>query len=393
MDFGFTPEQEQLRQEARTFVRENPPERFPRQMEDEGYGFGGWSREYSQELAKKGWLALTWPQKYGGLGRRLSDRFALMDQLAYLRAPTMGHFFGDSVSGSLLRHGTEEQRQRFLPRMAKAELIFCTPMSEPNAGSDLLGLQTRAIPDGDGFLLRGQKVWASGAFISDWGMTLARTDPSGPRHLSITAFLVDLRLPGVTIRPVADATGDLSFSEVFYDDVRIPRENVLGEINKGIPLMLDALEGDRLWARCIRAAASSRDLEDMVAYLKGTAHGRDALRHNPTLRHSLANMAIEVQVCRLLTYRALCLMDQGKTLVHEASIMKTFADELGQRAAQVAMRVLGPYGVLGRNARLAPFAGRFARLYLYGPGLTIAGGTSEIQRNTIATRGLGLPRS
>ncbi|MBI2916446.1 MAG: acyl-CoA dehydrogenase family protein [Chloroflexi bacterium] len=392
MDFAFSPEQDQLRAEVRSFVRKNPPERFPCQIQDEGYGFGGWSREYTRALGATGWLALTWPQKFGGLGRPLRDRFVLLDELAYHRAPQMAHFFNDSVGPSFLVHGTEEQRQRFLPAMARAELLFCTPMSEPNAGSDLLGLQTRAIPQGDGFVLRGQKVWSTGAFLSDWGMTLARTDPEAPRHQGITAFLVDLRSPGVTVRPIADGSGHLSFTEVFYDDVKVPGENVLGGINRGIPMMFDALEGDRLWARCVRASGSQRDLEDLIAYARQTDQGREALRHNPTLRHSLANMAVEIHVCRLLTYRAVCLIDQGKTLVHEASIMKTFADELGQRMAQVAMQLLGAHGLLAQESRRAPFNGRFAYQFVFRPGLTIAGGTSEIQRSTIATRGLGLPR-
>lgn len=392
MEFSLGPERERLREEVRSFVRENPPERFPAQLGDEGYGFGGWSREYSRALAAKGWLSVAWPQRFGGLGRGVVDKFVVMEELAYQRAPQMAHFFNDSVAINLLNHGTEEQRQRLLPPMARGDLIFCTPLSEPNAGSDLLGLQTRAVPDGDDFILRGQKVWSSGATVSDWGMTLARTDPNAPRHQSISAFLVDLRSPGVTIRPLVDPTDEPSFAEVFFDEVRVPRANILGEFNRGIPLMLEALEGDRLWARCIRSAASSRDLENLVGYVRDDRQGRQALRRDPTLRHLLAEMAIEIRVCRMLAYRAIWLVDQGKALTHEASILKTFADELGQRMVQAAMRVLGHHGLLVGDSGRAPFGGRFTRLYIWGPGLTIAGGTSEMQRNTIASRGLGLPR-
>jgi alkylation response protein AidB-like acyl-CoA dehydrogenase len=392
MDFRFTEEQIKLRQEVREFLAVTSPERFPCQIRDEGYGFGGWSFEFSRELAKKGWLGIPWPKEYGGLGMPLMNMFVVKDELAYHGAPTMAHFFNDSMGLSFLVHGHEEQKKSFLPRMARGEIFFCTGLSEPNAGCDLLGLQMKARPLGDDFILSGQKIWTTGAFLADWSLMAVQTDPQAPRPKRISTFLVDLKSPGCTVRPLVDMTGNQSLSEMFFDEVKVPRRNLLGPLHAGFQLVLESLEGDRFWGRCVRASGTRRNLEKMIAYCRETKHRGIPLSEDALIRHQLADLAVEIEVCRALTYRCLSLLDKGVTLTHEASVLKTFADELGQRAARLWMQILGPAGQLWKDNEGLTIHEQVAHEYLFAPALTIAGGTSEIQRNTIALRGLGLPR-
>lgn len=392
MNFKFTDEQERLRQEVRDFIKANPVEKFPCQIKDEGYGFGGWSYEFSRQLGKKGWLSIAWPKEYGGLGMSLMDMFIVKDELAYFRAPTMANFFNDSVGLSILAHGSEEQKREFLPKMSRGEIFFCTGLSEPNSGSDLLSLETRANLEGDYFIINGQKLWTSGAFLSDWLLVVVKTDLQAPRHKGISTILVDLKTPGITVRPVADMTGSKSFSEVFFDEVKVPKSNLLGELNRGFQQVIETLEGDRFWGRCVRASASRKALEEMVCYCQEIKDNGTVLAKDPVIRDKLAEIAIEIEICRLLSYRCIVLLDKGVTLTHEASILKTFADELGQRASNLWMQILGMAERLDENERWGPLRTQMTHEYLFSPALTIAGGTSEIQRNTIAIRGLGLPR-
>jgi len=392
MDFRFSEQEEKLREEVRQFCQEEPPESFPCEIEDEGYGFGGWSRAFTRRLGEKGWLAIAWPKEYGGLGRSIMERFVAAEELAYHRAPQYGHLFGDAVGAGIVRYGTEEQKRDFLPKMARAEILWSTGLSEPGAGSDLLNTATRAVKDGDDYIINGQKIWPTGAHLAEWCLILARTDPEAPKSRGLSTFLVDVRSPGVTVNPIIDMSGAESFNEIFLEDVRVPKSCLLGEENRGLPLVFECLEGDRFWGRCLRHAGSKKDLEELVEYVNQSKYDGQNLKENQVIRDMLAEIAIELEVCRMINYKAAWLLNKGDSISWESSVVKTFADELGQRIANVGLQILGPQVQLRGKSKWASLRKRFTFLYTFNRGLTLAGGTSEIQRTTIALRGLGLPR-
>ena len=392
MDFRFSEREEKLREEVRQFCQQEPPENFPCEIEDEGYGFGGWSRAFTRRLGEKGWLAIAWPKEYGGLGGSIMERFVAAEELAYHRAPQYGHLFGDAVAAGILAHGTEEQKRDFLPKMARAEILWSTGLSEPGAGSDLLNTATRVVKDGDDYIINGQKIWPTGAHLAEWCLILARTDPEAPKSRGLSTFLVDVRSPGVTVNPVIDMSGSKSFCEIFLEDVRVPKSCLLGEENRGLPLVFACLEGDRFWGRCLRHAGSKKDLEELVEYVNEARYDGRSLKENQVLRDTLAEIAVELEVSRMINYKSAWLLNKGASISWESSVVKTFADELGQRIANVGLQILGPQVQLREDSKWASLRKRLTFLYNFNRGLSLAGGTSEIQRTTIALRGLGLPR-
>ena len=288
--------------------------------------------------------------------------------------------------------GSEELKRELLPKATVGEITFWEGFSEPNAGSDLLSLTTRAVADGDYFIVNGQKTWNSNAQLADYGCTAVRTDPEAPRHKGISLLIIDMKTPGVQAVPIKDMSGGTPFSEVFFEDVRVPKKNLIGEVNQGLPFILSGLEGDRFWGRCVKAPYLQRLLEEVVDYCKETNVNGEPLSENPLIRHKLAQLAIEIEACRVLFYRPLTMIHKGQPLTYEACAAKTYADELGQRFANTAMQILGLYGQLEPSSKWAPFRGEMERLYLNSIGHSLAGGSSEIERNTVAIRGLNLPR-
>lgn len=393
MEFRFSELEEKLRSEVREFCQNEPPENFPCEIEDEGYGFGGWSRAFTQRLGQKGWLSISWPKEYGGMGGTIMERFVAAEELAYYRAPQYGHLFGDAVAAGILRYGTEEQKLDFLPKMAKGEILWSTGLSEPGAGSDLLNTSTRALKDGDDYIINGQKIWPTGAHLAEWCLLLARTDPNAPKSKGLSTFLVDVRSPGVTVNPIVDMASAKSFNEIFLEDVRVNKKYLLGQENRGLPLVFEALEGDRFWGRCLRHAGSRKDLEELVDYVNDTRYDGHSLRDNQLIRDSLAEIAVELEVSRMINYKAAWLLNKGESISWESSVVKVFADELGQRIARLGIHILGPQLELAEDGKWAKLRKRSTFLYEFNRGLSLAGGTSEIQRTTIALRGLGLPRS
>jgi len=385
MNFGFTEKEEAFRQEVQEFIRQEPPEKFVSDFPGE-YSWGDWSAEYTRRLGTKGYISRSWPKEYGGLGGSLMEQFIFLEEMVYHKAPVLSMIFLDSIARAIINYGNEKLKDELLPTIAKGELTFWEGFSEPNAGSDLLALETRAVEDEDGYVINGQKTWNSFAHLADYGFTLARTDPEAPRHQGISAFLVDMKSPGITVRPIMSMCGTTTFSEIFFDDVRVPRHYLLGEKNRGFPLLLVGLEADRLWARGPMCGGFKRILEQLVEYVKETGRGND-----PVIRQELAELATEIEVSRLFGYRAAGMANQGLTMTYEASMLKTFADELDQRLYYTGMRMMGLYSQLGTDSKWAPLKD-VVHEYLFSPGITLAGGSSEIQRSTIATRGLGLPR-
>jgi alkylation response protein AidB-like acyl-CoA dehydrogenase len=305
--------------------------------------------------------------------------------MAYHRAPTQLGVGPDRVGPTIILYGTNEQKAKHLPGIAGAETVWCQGFSEPGAGSDLASLQTRATIDGDSFVVNGQKIWTSLAHKADWCILLARTDPDAPKHKGISYLLVDMRLPGITVAPLVDITGRHSFNQIFFEDVRVPRDCLVGELNRGWYVGAATLDFERSGIN--RVVAGIRVYEELVAFARETG----AAGERPWVRGKLAELGIELTAGKLLAYRVASMQARGQIPNAEASMSKMYGSELQQRIAGAGMQMLGLGGQL-EDGRWAPLAGRLEQYYLSTSALTVAAGTSEIQRNIIAGRGLGLPR-
>jgi alkylation response protein AidB-like acyl-CoA dehydrogenase len=392
VDFAFTPEQEALRAELRAFLKEELPadwrvENDREAMTPEEFAF---SQRFARRLGERGWLTMAWPREYGGRAASQIEQLIFQEEMAYAGAP-LGFGFGTQLVGpTLMVWGTEEQRARFLPPIARAEAFWCQGFSEPGAGSDLASLQTRAERRGDDYIINGQKIWTSEGQYADWMILLARTNTEVPKHRGISYFLVDMRTPGITLRPLINLMNSHAFNQVFFDNVRVPAANLVGEENRGWYVATTTLDFERTGiARVIWAL---RQFEELVELVRAERERGARWARRPGVRTTLADLRIAFEAARLLCYRVAWLQTRGRIPNYESSMAKLFGSELNRRFGATAVNILGLAGQLERRARWAPLQGRLARTYLAGLSYTIAGGTSEIQRNIIATRGLGLPR-
>ena len=384
MDFAFTPEEEAFRQEVRAFLQEELRDR-------PSGGLEAWQfyRGFVKKLAEKGWHTLAWPTEWGGQGAGHMKQLVYNEEMAYHDAPAndMG---ADRVGPTIMLYGTDEQKRRFLPPIVRGEAVWCQGFSEPEAGSDLASLQTRAVQDGDEFVVNGTKIWTSLAHFAEWMILLARTDPEAPKHKGISYFLLDMKTPGITIRPLVDILNRHQFNEVFFDNVRIPRDCLLGELNRGWYVATATLDFERSGIQ--RVIGSLRTYEQLVDYARQTKRDGAPLLAQPLVRHKLAELKIEFEVGRLLAYRVAWMQGRGQVPNYEASVSKMYGSELAQRLANAGMQIMGLGGQLAPGSPWVPLRGSFETLYLSAAALTIAAGTSEVQRNIIAGRGLGLPR-
>lgn len=386
MEFHFTQEEDQFRSEIRQFLANNlPPDWDGTSIDEEDAA--AITRSFTRKLAARGWLAMAWPKEYGGQAAGHIRQLIYNEEMAYHLAPGAFNMGVAWVGPAIMLYGTDEQKQRYLPRIARGEDIWCTLYSEPAAGSDLAALQTRAVLEGDEFVINGHKIWTSGAHIADWGWLAARTDLDAPKHKGISTFVVNMKTPGITVRPLINMAGEHGFNEVFFDDVRIPKENLVGELNRGWYHIAVALDFERSGIQSY--AIARRTLQDLASLVR---NHRSTLLNLPTARLGLAERVIELNVGTLLAYRVAWMQSHGKVPNYEASMSKLFGSELTQRIAQTGMVIIGMCGQLMPGSLRAPLSGRYALAYLRAVSSTIAAGTSEIQRNIIATRGLGLPR-
>ena len=391
MDFGFSDEERAFAAEVRAFLRTHPPETFPEDGTDAGYGSGANSRPFLRALGAEGWLAMGWPKELGGQERPMIYQLILLEELAAAGAP-FGPLAGClQVGESIMRYGSPRLRRDLLPRVARGEISFWQGYSEPGAGSDLLSLKTRARRDGDAWIIDGHKIWSSHAGIADFGTVLARTDPSLRRHRGLSMFVVANDLPGLDIRPIRSLTGEVYHYEVFLDGVRVPDDYLLGREGEGFAQLLKGLDTDRFWGRFYKAPFLRRVLGLLAEYANATEHRGVPLSRDPVVRQRLASAAAEVAALRALFYRVGWLLAEGRPATAESAVAKVMGDELGQRVMALGMEILGQYGPLRRGSRGAALAGLIEHQYLASTGHTIAGGTSEILRTTVATRGLGLP--
>ena len=391
MNFTFTPEQEAFRSEVREFIeKEFPPERRGMYRDFLSMFAGGaeqwdFSREMRRKLGAKGWLSIAWPKEYGGRDSPTLQHI-LVEELAYHKCPGWDTAGAGMLAPMLLRSGSEEQKKRFLPPMARGEPSWCELLSERDAGSDLAALQTRAVEKDDCFVMNGQKCWTSGAHHADWGFILVKTDPEAePKHRGISFFLLDMKTPGISITPIVNMAGEHEFNEVFLDDVRVPRENMVGEKNRGWYVVMGVLDFER--SAIPFHAIARRKLDDYIEHVRKTKIS------DPILRNRIAELIVESEVARLIHYRVVWMQDQGIVPNYESSIDKLFMTELNQKVTATACLDLGHYGALTEGSKWAPLDGHAPCLYLRALGDVIAMGSSEIARGVIAQRGLGLPRA
>jgi len=395
MDFTFTPEEEVFRQEVREWLKK---EITPRWIEldaglweetDESWAL---SREFQRKLGQKGWLAPAYPKEYGGSEMSHMRRLILAEELAYNRAPVSieAEISVNWVGPAMMLFGTEEQKKKYLTEVAKGEAIFCLGYSEPNAGSDLASLQTRAVEDGDYWVINGQKTWCSYAHYADYCWLGARTDPDVPKHKGISMFVVDMKTSGITVRPLINLLNRHSFNEVFFDDVRIPGDGLIGQKNNGWYQLVMALDFER--SLIGTAAVNQRMIEELVQYVIEAKRDGTPLANDPLIKDELAEMAVENEVLRMMCYRIAWMYSKNLHPSYESSMSLLFSSELLRRLANVGMRVLGHYGQLDVDSKWAVLNARIMRGYLSALSIGVGGGSNEIQRNIVAMRGLGLPR-
>ncbi|MBI3301816.1 MAG: acyl-CoA dehydrogenase family protein [Deltaproteobacteria bacterium] len=380
MDFALTPEQEAFRAQIREFLAQEMPSGS---SYEDGW-ITGYSPEFSRKLGARGWIGLTWPKQYGGQEKTYLDRVILTEELLRAGAPVAAHWLGDrQVGPALLAYGSEEQKAEILPRLTRGEIVFCLGMSEPGSGSDLASLRTKAVEEGDHFSITGQKIWTSFAHVADYAYLVARTDPNAPKHKGISEFLIDMKLPGVTVRPLVDLTGEHHFNEVFFDNVRVSKKWLIGEKNRGWYQIASQLDYERSGIE--RLLSNYPLFRDTVKYAQETGLTKD-----PLVRNQLAQLQIELDMGRFMVYKVAWMLSKGGVPNYEAAMAKCFCTEVEQRIAQTVSSLLGDYAVLLPGSSAARLAGRAAREYLYAPAYTIQGGTSNILRNIMAIRGLGL---
>ncbi|HEX9712884.1 MAG TPA: acyl-CoA dehydrogenase family protein [Actinomycetota bacterium] len=386
MDFDLSADDLSFRDELRGWLAEHPPPDIDvasdfREVET--------LREWQRTLAAGRWVGIHWPSEYGGRGASLVQVAIYNEELARARAPQiLGRAGVNLVGPTLMAHGTEQQKERWLPKILDASEIWCQFFSEPGAGSDLAGLSTRAERRGDTFYVTGQKVWSSYAKVADFGIALVRTDAEAPKHRGISMVAVPLDASGIDVRPLRQITGESEFNEVFFDEVPVPAENLIGNENEGWRVAGTTLANERgtsfVWKEQVLQEVA-RDLLLRTAVARG-------LYDDPLVRQKVAQSWMDVELFRLHNARTLTRLEKGEQVGPESSMVKLFWTETTQRMAEHAGAIIGSDALRLAEDPLAVDGGRWARAMLWSRAASIAGGTSEIQRNIIAERILGLPR-
>ena len=393
MDFAYTPAEEAFRGDLAAWLRANLPEHrktYP-PSDDElslhpDKSFDA-CRVWHRRMHADGWIGIHWPREYGGRGAGLVERMIYAEEMVAAGAPPGVNTVGLTIAGpAIMHHGTPEQRRRWLPPMLPADEIWCQGFSEPGAGSDLANLSTRAVIDGDDFVVTGQKVWTSNAHRSDYCILLVRTDPAAPKHKGISCLLVDMKTPGITIRPLVQVTGDAEFNEVFFDQVRVPREHLLGRLHGGWEVAITVLMYERM------ALGSMVVLHHFIDRVLALARSRDGAAADPVMRQRLAELYIGGRLLRLTSLRYLTRQLRGEAPGAEGSVLKLGFTESYRQMAEVATQLVGPYHQLWAGSDRAIDDGRWAFQALFALRFGIAGGTTEIQKGIIGERLLGLPK-
>ena len=347
--------------------------------------------KFRQKAIERGWLTISWPKEYGGKEFTHIEQAIFDERTSYHGVLNADVIAAGIVGPTLLRIGTKAQQEKWIPRIASGQIRMWLGYSEPNAGSDLAAIETTAIEDGDDYVINGQKVWSSTAHHTDYAWLIARTDPAATKHRGISFFIVDNQSPGVTMRPLPNIMGEHHFNEVFFDNVRVPKENLIGEKNKGFYYLMTALDFER--TNLVGIGGFKRMFEDLLIYVKSARRNGEPLGDIPSVRNKLAEIATKIEIGYLLFWRTAEMLDKKLDPNVESSILKVVATELARDMAEAAMDILGPYGHLYEKSKWTPLRGQVSRGFLTSISATIGAGTSEIQRNIIAQRGLGLPRA
>ena len=392
MEIRFSPEEEAFRAEAREWLATSIPQTVRPESADLR-ARREWDMAWQRRMYDAGWAGISWPREFGGRGATLMEQLIWYEEYARAGAPEVNTgFVGLKHAGpTLIACGTEEQKAYHLPRILRGDVVWCQGFSEPNAGSDLAALQTRAEIDGDHLVVTGQKIWTSFGHIAEFQELLVRTDPAAPRHAGITWVICPMDAPGIEIRPIKTLAGNSDFCEVFYDQVRIPLANVVGKLNDGWRVAMATLSFERGTAFMSEQVRLARRMEELVALAQQTTHGDRRAIDDDEIARRLALATAEVEAMRAMTYRSLSLAARTGMPGPEASMIRLFFSELVQRIDVLAMEILGSSAVTGFAADGAP-RDEWAERYLTGLSQTIGGGTKEIQRNIIGERVLGLPR-
>jgi len=397
MEFRYGEKEETLRQEIREFVRENlPPDmemkRFQEEHFDDHWAF---SMQIAKKLSQKGWLTMGWPEEYGGMGASVWERCIFTEEAGYWNIPGIGMGVGGTgwIGPSLMLFGTDEQKKKFLPLIASGDDdgVWCTGYSEPDAGSDFASLQTRAERVGGEYVINGQKVWNSAGHRARWCWLACRTDPGAKRkHDGISTIIVDLKSEGVTIRPIPNIVGLHNFNEIFFKDVRVPVENLVGEENNGWRQLMRALAFER-GISLGAGARIQRVLEELIEYTKESGEFK-----RPEIRQQLAEIAVEIRALRLMALETADKVARGDTVIYETSRDRSFNNDIMEKLSVIGTEILGPYSQvdpLQATTKWTRIKGLLEDLYWATPGTFLATGTMDTQRNIIGQFGLGLPKS
>ncbi len=402
MDWNDTPEQAAFRSQVSTLIAERLPQRYRELAARGAMPERAWENDrksanpvehnaaidWHAALAERRWVAPHWPSEYGGGGLSPMEQFIFNQELAEAGAPGVGGSGVNMLGPTLIVHGSDEQKEKYLPPILDGNVTWAQGYSEPGSGSDLASLTTRAVRDGDDFIINGQKIWTSAAHTADAMFALVRTDPDAPKHRGISFVMIDdIKTPGITVRPLININGDHYFNEVFFEDVRIPANNLVGELNRGWYVGMTLLDFER--SNIGGAVAARRQLRQLIAHIQQNDQGARE-RVTPELRQEIVDRWVETETLYQFSFRIISMQSAGLVPNYEASTAKLFASELSQRLALTATKV---FGLHAQSWGGSPPASTFTRNYIGMVPATIRGGTSEVQRNVIATRGLGLPRA
>ena len=394
MDLNLTTEERQFRDELRAWLEVNVPKDWAEWREKPIEISFPYLRAWQRKLHEGGWAAVSWPKEYGGRGASLMQQAIFWEEMTRAEAPPMANALGLGLIGpTVIAYGTEEQKKRFIPKILSAEEIWCQGFSEPNAGSDLASLQTEARLDGHHYVVNGQKVWTSYGWVGDWCELVVRTDPNVPKHKGLTVLLVDMKSPGFEVRPLRQMTGESEFHELFFRDVRVPVENVLGKVNDGWNVAVSTLMYERGSYGARLHLIFKRNINRLIELSRTFQRNGRPAAQDPVIRQKLAQCYAEIEIMRWNQMRAFSRISATGVPGPEGSIQKLFWSELNQRLQQVAQELLGAYGQLGGGDSHAIDNGLWSYGYLRARGNTIEAGTSEIQRNIVGHFVLGLPRS
>jgi alkylation response protein AidB-like acyl-CoA dehydrogenase len=388
MDFELDAGQRAWLAEVREFLGDNVTPALKAEIAEQGLEYqGGEVSAFRRKIGGRGWFGLNWPKEYGGLGLTAMHQHLLMSEFEYAGVPGPD-LTVTSVAPMIMRHGTEQNKREFLPPIARGEIVCAVGYSEPNAGTDLASLRTRAVRDGDEWVINGSKIWNSGAQRSTHEWLCVRTDPKAPRHRGISVIMVPVGSPGIEIRPLYAWSGYRT-NETFFDDVRVPVANLIGEVNMGWTYITGALDLER--GALTNAGDLRRALDDLVALAAMPLRDGSVPAHDPAFRRRLAQADADVEVATLMGYEAASILDGGSIPTIEVSVEKIFTSELRQRIADLALDLLGPDGLIAYRGPGAPLDGFFERLYRVSPLMRFGGGTNEVLRDVIAQRGHGMP--